>query len=1469
MKLITTITHYYLTILLCGVFVLPVINSNAQLAAHFTTDLTGGCSPIAISFTNTSTGITPGTTFFWDFDNGNTSESKDAGAIFTKAHVYRVKLTAKNGNISSSETKEITVYAAPSADFNVSKNTGCVPLSIDFVASATPGDGVIVSYLWDFGDGNTLISKGTSVDHTYTLAQPVSMSLTVTNSYGCSYPVKKKPVQVFAAPLAEFTADDSVLCNPGQAASFKAIAGQPGTFNYSWDFGDGNTSSNVNPQNIYKQSGIYTVSLKVSSSGGCSSTMVKNNFIRVDNFKSDFSVPATLCNGTENSFINLTDPTPSLSKWYINDQEVSSTGFPDALKYTFTNAGNYEVKLLNTIAYCKDSVTKKLTVKKGFNLDGFLWNTQSKCGAPVKIIFDDTSTSDVSRQWNFDALNNPSTVNSTAKHTEFTYTKNGEYLVRLSAKNMEGCSVDTSRVIEVKSPVTVSIDKEPLKCGPYSLTFSAHTNGDAIVSYVWKFEDDGSISTSAAPFHSFNKTGSHTVTLEYTTTAGCSGTETYIANVYEPPVANFFAPITNVCGNAPVVFTAQPQDGASYTWNFGNGVIQSGSASQTYSYTYDSVFTVQLIVTNPGGCIDTFTREQYINVTPPFSKISAVYNNCTERGSVTFFQKSLKADTWIWDFGDGSSTSFNTDEPSVTHVYNKTGTYEVVLTVTNGACSSKSMRYVGVLLNQKPVLKGDKTTVCSNGQVNFELTGLEKAPLIKYPWKDYNFERIEYSDLTEFKGDSLPGDYWINSFNGSLSGFEKNKTGIRIILKSEYGCQDTTNFIPLDIKWSEPVFQTSTPTCFKSQAIFEDKSVTNSSIISRQWDFGDNTSPITGNNNLTSHKYAVPGTFAVKLTVSDLYQCTYSTTEDVIINGPQAGFSLPDSSYITLPVKFNNTSITFDSLNTTYKWAFSDGGLSTEYSPAHAFSLPGQYNITLIANNANFQCTDTISYPIVIKDFKANFKLENSFLGPNNCLPVLVKLTNTSVNYTNVNWDFGDSTTVDPLNSPSHVYVFPGKYIVTLIADGPEGLKAVHTDSVIVKGPEAVLNIDKTEICKGQSIGFTAIPGKGTIGFTWDFGDGVLEPNSVHNVISHPYTLPGKVFPALIVFDSAYCKTSYAVKDGIIVRGDPVVTFSPDPAVICRGSSINITANEPMTYQWLPANGLISANGATASVSPLITSDYYIKATDDIGCIGYDTVTVTVIQPPQISVTSTLPQCLGKPVALKSMGAAHYKWINNISGIHDINSGETFVTAPSEGENLYTVTGMDDYNCFADTAEVKVNVLSLPKVHISPVDDVVYMQEITLNASTSSDVVQWQWSPAKYLSCVLCPNPVSTPKEPMEYTLTVTNNNGCVYSDAVTVSFLCKEDVVRIPGAFSPNSDGLNDVFMIKGVTTINWLKIYNRLGNLVFERKDFNANDNSNAWDGYYKGSPAEIGTYVYFANIKCTHGSAFTKKGTVLLVR
>lgn len=1449
---------------------------NAQLQANFSIDKNSGCSPLVVSFTNTTTGASTGAIYTWDFGNGNTSSEKNPGAVFIQEKNYTVTLTVNDNGKTSVKTSIVTVYGLPSFDFSVSKNKECIPNAVSFTVTSNGSNTTTNSYLWDFGDGITQKNYSTSIQHNYDNPVTATVSVTATSIYGCTQTIQKKDiVQILPALHANFSVSEKVLCKVTDSVQFTNNSNGPGVLSYNWDFGDGTNSAEENPIHVFNKKGIYSVSLTVNNSDGCSTTTTQTNYLNIASYKADFNYTSPLCENQYTYFNSASIPYPTTSEWFVDNQPTYFTG--EYLGYNFINPGNYKVKLVNNFDNCKDSIEKVITVNPTPKLAGFITNINGQCGAPITVNFKDTTNGDVKWKWDFDA-STYTDVNGNTQSSTYTYQNDGIYNVTLEVENAAGCKSTNNKMIDIRRPiVTIEAMGTPV-CGPYILKFKAVNNTFPIATYNWSL-GGGITSTEPEPERLFSTPGSYPITLNYVTEGGCKGTATYSnINVNEKPTIDFSAP-QKVCGDNPVTFTTSSNKATygfltSYYWDFGDGGKGFG-AIVTHSYKNAGVYTVTLHAYF-GYCGDTtIIKTNYITVTPPVAKISSIENTCDgTRGDVIFTHESADADTVIWNFGDGTPiVALPASQTQIVHTYSKTGKYNVTLIAFKDSCSHSTSLNAYVLLKQKPVLTINTNTICTEGILNITVNNDDKNPATPGAFSQDYFVKFLYGDGTAFNGSlTYTNYYWQNIFTGELSNFDKSKKDLKVITTSyHFGCTDTSVIVPLQIRGSEAKFSVlNNNICFKQPILFRDESQTTSgnSIKNWEWNFGDGIIITNTTGADVSHTYNSPGQYYAQLRITDANGCISSTTnytEIITVKGPKASFSVSNSNpTITETVYFYNYTNSYPDYNTVFKWDFGDGTVSSNTYPQHAYSNPGVYTVTQIVTNPLTGCSDTVKQNLEVLNFEPAFAFNKTFIGSKNCPPVLVSFYNNSYNYTRLIWDFGDSITADNVNYPTHVYQKPGKYIITLTVYGPAGITGTYKDSVLIQLPGASFAASANEGCTGLSVQLNGIAQNST-NYLWDFGDGIIKPNAALQT-AHQYNTPGSYTPSLLATDSNGCTFSYN-KDIITIHPDPILTITPANPVLCEGSSVELSASGASTYIWSPTTSLSATNTATVKASPLNDITYKVEGSDAIGCKGFVETSVKVIHPFVLTAADPGSICKGESVPLNVTGATYYNWINNTSGLNNITIPNP-VASPTQ-TITYTVKATDEYKCFEKTTDITVTVNPLPVVQAGPDIETIFGNTVELNPVYSNDVISWHWSPSINLSCTDCASPVCRPEGNTAYIITATTANGCTASDTIIVKLACGENTIFIPNAFTPNNDNKNDFFVIKGAGKIKKLLIMNRWGYTVFERHNFTSNDPENAWDGTNKGVPLPTGVYIYLAEIECSAGQMIQKKGTVTLIR
>ena len=164
-------------------FFCTITYSFAQPVADFSVSVTQRCNSLQAQFTDLSTGNP--TSWFWNFGDGQTSNTQNPSVTYTRPGIYSVSLTVQNsiGKDSITKTNYIVVDSFLTARFIRTQSTGCAPSSVAFIDQSIPGSGAITSWHWNFGDGTT--SDSTNPIHIYTDTGSFNVTLIVTNANGC------------------------------------------------------------------------------------------------------------------------------------------------------------------------------------------------------------------------------------------------------------------------------------------------------------------------------------------------------------------------------------------------------------------------------------------------------------------------------------------------------------------------------------------------------------------------------------------------------------------------------------------------------------------------------------------------------------------------------------------------------------------------------------------------------------------------------------------------------------------------------------------------------------------------------------------------------------------------------------------------------------------------------------------------------------------------------------------------------------------------------------------------------------------------------------------------------------------------------------------------------------------------------------------------------------------------------------
>jgi gliding motility-associated-like protein len=1491
------------------------ITVRANPLPSFSLSDSAGCFPKTIQFTDqTIAGAGNITQWSWDFGDGNVSTNQHPTHTYNQPGNYSVTLKTVNsfGCEKTLTRSNIVKLGTTTADFTFINNNPCdVSASVSFTNASTTASG----FAWNFGDGNQSILPDPM--HTYLNAGIYNVSLVAFNTANCRDTISKQVI--IGSAKANFSFD-APLCAGAQQLFLNTSSTTPVTA--TWIFSDGGSLNGIDALHSFSLPGTYQITL-ISNFGSCTDTITKNVIVHPKPAAA-FTVNGDVLKCSPFAVVNFINASTGATtyNWWFGEGSNSTSTSP---AHNYISQDSFDVKLIATNSFgCSDSITKFNVVKiqppKIVSISGLPFRGCSPYTAHLSAVINSPDPV-ASWQWNFGDGNTSTTPNPI-----HIYNAAGAYNITLIITTAGGCK-DTlvySKAIEISNKPTANFIASPLiTCASGQVQFTNLSNGGD--EWLWDFGDDG-FSNVKNPVHQFSDTGVFTIKL-ITSSTGCRDTfviKNYVRN--DPPIGRikiiqscdsplqvhfrdssiggqtykwnfgdgdssdlrypvhtYASPGTyNVkfvvyhgscsypvdatirvvdehpalsvtdslfCKSDLITFTASnvnPSNISSYAWDTGDGTIAAtNSNSYTYSYSASGTFMPKLITTDILGCNDTSTISLPLKIFGPNAAFANAAGTCINK-TIDFHDNSITDGQhgivqWQWRFGDGNFQTYSA--PPFNHVFSSPGSYNVSLTVKDAfGCLDSIMKPAAVMITDPVAAFSSSDSIkCTSNPIMFlnSSAGLE----LNYAWQfgDGTFEVIP-DPVHAFPVES--------NYN------------IRLIVTDKFGCRDTADKIQKVANAAASfIVSDSFSTCPPLLVNINDRSLNSTKL---NWDFGDGG---TSSNTDPAHYYTSPGIYTLKLNVTGFGTCLDSAKKTIIVKGPTGTFNFDP------PVICTNGAIQFKASgkgHNSFIWDFSDGNTNatTDSIVTHIYTNPGLYQPKLILIDTA-GCQVPVVTPDTIKVLGVNAKI--GFAKSIFCDSVNLQFFDSSVVFHDLpatyDWSFGDGTTSAAAN-PVHNYNKPGNYAVRLIITTQAGC----VDSAIISSPITIIRSPKVSftnrpsLCLNDTISFHGhllFPDTSVIRWSWDFGNGLSSTNQNPSV---SYTSAGNPLVSVTATNSSGCSNQALAT--ILVHPLPNVNAGTD-TMICRGQLYALQPSGAASYSWRSDPTLSCISCSNPGVSPTSKKMYFVTGMNEFGCTAKDSVSIDVIQPFSIRVNTDDSLCQGDKIQLVANGAAKYNWFP-VLGLN--NSTISNPVANPAVTTRYMVTGTDPMNCFQDTAYVKLSVFPIPEFNI--IDNVVTLaagSTATIRSSSSADITHWKWYPAKDLSCADCPQPVVTAKDNITYRAEVWNEGGCASTDKVNISVICNDGNVFIPNTFSPNQDGMNDVFYVrgKGINSVKSMKIFNRWGDVVFEKREFNANDINAGWNGTYKNAKLTPDVYVYIVDVVCSNNTVFTLKGNVTLIR
>jgi|GEM_PF-2149318 len=486
------------------------------IIANFTANLTSGTIPLSIQFTDTSTGFP--TSWFWTFGDGGNSTTQNPVHTYLSAGFFTVNLTASKYGNSNTKSAQNYINATPpilppSANFTANFTSGPIPLTIQFTDTST---GSPTSWLWTFGDGGNSTTKDPV--HTYSKSGLYTVNLTVSNSVGSNTKSAYNYINATSPilpPITNFTANITSGPIPLTIQFTDTSTGSPTS--WVWTFGDGGNSTNKDPVHTYSKSGLYTVNLTASNSGGSNTKSVKdfiNATIKLTPSAAFTFIPSVADINQEISFNpEISGPDIATILWNFGDGTKPVTSYNPVYQYKLP--GRYNVTLTVTNPYGTATASHIVPVRgliPYFKISPDNWSFVN-----TQVTFSDESMGGpVQWFWNFGDGN---TVNTTQTEITHSYSQPGTYIVNMTTTNWQPVtkSMEKTYVVYEKTvPRNVDFalpDINQTGVAPFNVRFIDTTPKlSNVTGWLWDF-GDGSNSVEQAPNHTYTVPGQYTVVL--------------------------------------------------------------------------------------------------------------------------------------------------------------------------------------------------------------------------------------------------------------------------------------------------------------------------------------------------------------------------------------------------------------------------------------------------------------------------------------------------------------------------------------------------------------------------------------------------------------------------------------------------------------------------------------------------------------------------------------------------------------------------------------------------------------------------------------------------------------------------------------------------------------------------------------------------------------------------------------------
>ena len=1305
--------------------------------------------------------------------------------------------------------------------------------------------------------------------------------------------------------LADYSSSQD-LCAEELTVSFQPLAADVAEANWVFYIG-GKTieSTEFNPSITFPGTGFYEVQLSVVTSQGCEETFSRQ--VEVFDPVTDLGIVnfGNCVNYDQALLINKNIDGYEITWFLVEGENETEIGTGSEINYDFGAEGTYTVKAVISNEDCTIEVEDELDVELGvtvpqdtidlcaggslqlnpmayagyqyqwLNSDliddvnapsptvevtettrfevivtdaddpdcvdtGFVWvrinemdladfvAMQDLCADGYVVHFRPASDDVIEVEWIFNIGGLP--VRSTELNPTIQFNATGYYEVSLAVVTSAGCVDTLSRVIEVYDPATDLGILNFGNCQDYSqvLKLDKIVEGYDIVWTLIDGDTETEIGTGNQITYDFGAEGNYTVRAEISDDQ-CTIVVEDILNV----VLGVTVPeqTIDLCIGGTVTLNPVSYEGYDYEWL--NTELIDDSSNPSPMVTVDATTRFEVIVTdkNDPTCVDTGFVWVRINELP-VADFSAVYDICNVDKTVGFqpVRNDLISTTWFFDSNDPSKTS---SLPNPEFTFEAFGTYEVTLIAESAqGCLDTMTRLIEVddlFANLDFTTNGgceglDYTLELNDPSIGYDVNWyLDKAgeltPIGQGVALDYTFEAPGLYDIRV----ELSNDECARSFVRRLQVTDGIEAPDTTIVVCEPGLIALNPFGRNDLDYT--------------------------------WTPSDNLDDATSYNPVANISGDI--TYQVTVETQDGDQvCSATGQVEIILH----------TATDTIP--FDTTTLTICEGDLVFLNEGGDSSLLYYWQPESFFEdsrvvnpstrLFTSQEFTVTITDPVDNCSVSFRKRVNVVPIEDNIEIDYAF----NCGETSAAIVALNVSEgTPIEWTLGDSV-ISTETTFNYDFGSFGTFEVTarLINECAES-----SALITLINPDDFLFLDTIYQCEPGNV--TLNPeGDTSLIYTW------IGPNLESNDVASPtaFVETNSIYSAIIQHprDTA-CQTSGRVY--VFVESDADIIIA-DQTEFCMGDTASLSVSDggmPMNVQWSDPDGVLIGEGTTIEFEFEKMGEYTVVA-EIRGCIFMDTIQLQ-FRNVEIVASQTDGICPGDEVMLEiqfNTQEAYDSIVWQPSDVAVSSSDPAFATYTPDSNSVVTALVYFSDGCLSMDTIMLTIPPSLEDLSISADrDTLIRGQKATLTASNTG-FESYRWEPADYVDF---PNQAQTeviPETTTTFTLTAVDENGCSVERTITIVVInpqCEPPYIFVPRAFSPNSDGVNDILYVRGesIDEVEFI-IYDRWGQKLFETDNL-----ERGWDGTFQGKPLPPDVYGYYLNVICIGGDTYTEKGNVTIIR